>query len=171
MARKNGVDDLRHDRIVVADNAREHRSVAIRAQAARQVLAQFVLDAASAQTLFGKDTAAQVTQRARKTTHERNPPGNYNCLIIPRHGSGSWRGQSLEAENYRKSFHPAEWLGCAHHCPGVAHRFASLASSLSGREVALLAGRWKNRGCGLRRGPRAELCLVSAFDLHGHKTL
>src|ERR1035438_10513157 len=134
MARKNGVDDLRHDRIVVADNAREHRSVAIRAQAARQVLAQFVLDAASAQTLFGKDTAAQVTQRARKTTHERNPPGNYNCLIIPPSWLRPWRGQSLEAENYRKIFHSAQWLGCGHHFPVFAQPLRSLGKVLKSGE-------------------------------------
>ena len=73
VARKNGVDDLRHDRVVVADDAGKHRSVAVCAQPGRQVVAQFILDAARAQTLFGKDTAAQFTQCARKTTHERNP--------------------------------------------------------------------------------------------------
>src|ERR1700680_1754777 len=73
MPRKNCVDDLRHHGIVVPDNAREHRSVAIDTQPACQVLAQFVLNAARAQTLFGKDTTAQFTQCARKTTHERNP--------------------------------------------------------------------------------------------------
>ena len=73
MARKNRVDDLRHHRVVVANDSGKHWSVAVGTQSARQILAQFILDAARAQTLFGKDTAAQFTQCARKTTHERNP--------------------------------------------------------------------------------------------------
>ena len=66
VARKNGVDDLRHDRVVVADDARKHRGVAVLAQARSQVFAQFILDPARAQTLFGESTAAQITQCARK---------------------------------------------------------------------------------------------------------
>jgi hypothetical protein len=37
---------------------------------------------ARAQTLFGKDAAAQFTQRARKTTHERDPPQTKLSTII-----------------------------------------------------------------------------------------
>src|SRR5579859_3930743 len=69
---KNRVDDLRHDRVVVADDAGKYRGVTAVPQASGEILSQFVFDPPCAQTLFGEGTAAQITQRARKT-HERNP--------------------------------------------------------------------------------------------------
>ena len=49
VARKNGVDDLRNDGVVIADDAGEDGPSS--AQASNQVLAHFVLYAAGAQTL------------------------------------------------------------------------------------------------------------------------
>ena len=58
--RKNGVDDLRYDRVIVAHNAGKNGRVAVLAQTHREVLAQFVLDVPHAQTFFGKWTVAQI---------------------------------------------------------------------------------------------------------------
>ena len=59
MTRKNGVDDLRHYGIVVANDAGENTSVVMLAQASDEVVAEFVLHAACAHTFFGKRTATQ----------------------------------------------------------------------------------------------------------------
>ena len=56
MPRQNGIDDLRHDRVVVADDAGKDRAVA--AQPRDQVVAHLVLHAAIAQAFFGKLLAA-----------------------------------------------------------------------------------------------------------------
>ena len=56
MPRKDSVDDLRHHRIVIADDAGKNRAVA--PQARHQVFAHLVLHAAMAQALFGKLLAA-----------------------------------------------------------------------------------------------------------------
>ena len=76
MPRENGVHDLRHDRVVVADDAGEDAGVVVVAQAGDEIVAEFVFHAASAQTFFGKSTAAQFAQRARKT-HEGTPERLY----------------------------------------------------------------------------------------------
>ena len=46
MARENGVDDLRHDGIVITDNAGEHGGVTVFPQTRYQIVAKFVFDAA-----------------------------------------------------------------------------------------------------------------------------
>ena len=83
MARKQRVDDLRYHGIVIADDSREDRYVALFTQAGDQIVAQFVLYPSCAQSLFGKLAAAQITQRARNT-HERNPHNRKLSSIIRR---------------------------------------------------------------------------------------
>ena len=83
---KNRVDDLRHDGVVVADDAGENCSVVALAQAGDQVVAQFVFHAAGAQTFFGKWTAAQFAERACKTHEE--PPGKYFSGLYAVRGFG-----------------------------------------------------------------------------------
>jgi hypothetical protein len=75
VARKNGVHDLRHDGVVVADDAGEDAGVVVLTQAGDEVFAEFVFHAAGAKTFLGKSTAAQFAQRAWKT-HEGTP----NCF-------------------------------------------------------------------------------------------
>ena len=70
MARKNCIDDLRHDGIVVSDDAGEN--CAALTEFRNQVVAHFVLDASRAQPFFGKWTLAQFAERARQT-HDENP--------------------------------------------------------------------------------------------------
>ena len=81
VTREDRVNDLRHDRIFVADDAGKNGSVAAVAQAGDEIVAQFVLDAPCAETFFGKSTVAQFAQRARKT-HEGNPQGQILSPII-----------------------------------------------------------------------------------------
>jgi hypothetical protein len=71
VAGKNGVDDLRHDGVVVTDYAGEDGSVAMRSKTPDQVVTEFVLHRPGARTLFRESTVAQVTKCARKT-HDRN---------------------------------------------------------------------------------------------------
>ena len=71
MTRKNGIDDLRHHGIVVADDARENRPAL--AKFRHQVVAQFVLHAPASQLFFGEWTVAQLAERPRKT-HDRKTP-------------------------------------------------------------------------------------------------
>ena len=59
MPRKNGVHDLRHDSVVVADDTGEDAGVIAVTQAGDEVVAEFVFHAARAQAFFGKSTAAQ----------------------------------------------------------------------------------------------------------------
>ena len=56
MARQNGVDDLRHDGVVVPDYAGKDRSLV--SELRDQVLAQFVFHTAGAQLFFRKGTSA-----------------------------------------------------------------------------------------------------------------
>ncbi len=72
MPRENGVDDLRNDGVVVADDAGEEAGVAVMTQAGDEVVAEFVFHAAGAQAFFGKSTAAQFAECAWKT-HEEPP--------------------------------------------------------------------------------------------------
>ena len=71
VAREDGVDDLRDDRIVVTDDAGKDRSVGVLTQARHQVLAHLVLDAARAEPGLGKRTGAQLAQCAG-TAHGGN---------------------------------------------------------------------------------------------------
>ena len=57
MARQDGVDDLRHDGVFVADDAGKERFPAL--QFADQVLAKFVFDAAADQSGFGEGTGSE----------------------------------------------------------------------------------------------------------------
>ncbi len=59
--RKNCVDDLRHDGVVIADDAGKHRIAG--AHARHEIVAHLVLHAPAAQPLFGKlVTATKLTQ-------------------------------------------------------------------------------------------------------------
>ena len=75
VARENGVDDLRNNRVIVADDAGKNWSVAVLAQTRREIIAQFIFHAASAQTFFRKRTAAQFAECARKTHDRKTPEG------------------------------------------------------------------------------------------------
>ena len=77
MARKNGVDDLRHDRVVVSDDAGENRAAL--PEFRDQVVAHFVLHAPGTQPLFAKRTVAQFAERPRQT-HDEQPPGKQLLL-------------------------------------------------------------------------------------------
>ena len=70
MTGENGINDLRHDRIVVSDNAGENRTALT--QLRDQVVAHLVLYAPGIQPLFAKKTMAQFAERARQT-HDENP--------------------------------------------------------------------------------------------------
>jgi hypothetical protein len=87
MPRKNGVHDLRHDSVVVADDAGEDAGVIVVTQAGDEVVAEFVFHAACAQALFGKSTAAQFAQCARKGHEE--PPEYFYGLYAEEMASGS----------------------------------------------------------------------------------
>ena len=68
---KNGVDDLRHDRIVVPNDAGKDRLIA--AQADHEVVAQLILNATSAKALFRKlGMATKLGKRLRKITQGRD---------------------------------------------------------------------------------------------------
>jgi hypothetical protein len=56
MTRKNGIDDLRHHGIVIANDSGKYRSPL--AKFRHQVVAQFVLHAPASQLFFGKWTVA-----------------------------------------------------------------------------------------------------------------
>ena len=71
VARKNGVDDLRHDRVVVADDAGENRAALTEFH--DQVVAHLVFHAPGTQPLFAKWTLAQFAERPRQT-HDGKPP-------------------------------------------------------------------------------------------------
>ena len=57
--RENGIDDLRNNGVVVADDAGENAGVVVVTQTGDEVVAEFVFHAAGAQALFGKGAAAQ----------------------------------------------------------------------------------------------------------------
>ncbi len=59
VARENGVHDLGHHGVVIADDAGENARVVVLTQADDEVIAEFVFHAACAQTFFGKSAAAQ----------------------------------------------------------------------------------------------------------------
>ena len=63
MARENGVDDLRNDRVLVPDDAWEDGLLG--AEAADEVLAKLILDAAS-QAFGGVITAPESAEGRRK---------------------------------------------------------------------------------------------------------
>ena len=77
MARKNGVDDLGHDRVVISDNAGENGAAL--PEFRDQVVAHFVLHAPGTQPLFAKRTLTQFAQRPRQT-HDEKPPGKQLLL-------------------------------------------------------------------------------------------
>ena len=77
MARQNRVHDLRHNRVVVAHDAREDGAISL--QPVDQVLAQFVFDSTIPQTLFGERTLPQLAKSARKT-HDRDPQQITTCV-------------------------------------------------------------------------------------------
>src|SRR5579859_537499 len=93
MPRQNRIDDLRNDCILVSDNPREHRGVAVVPQSRGEILAQFILYVPLAQARFGKMTAAQFTQCARKTTHER-PPTKQTFTDYTRRADGAFSSQA-----------------------------------------------------------------------------
>src|SRR5580704_13057428 len=77
--RENRVHNLWHNRIVIADNAGKNTRVITVTQAGDQVFTKLVFHTAGAQTIFGKDTAAQFAERMRKTheTPRKNLVLNY----------------------------------------------------------------------------------------------
>src|SRR2546422_3994623 len=93
MTRKNRVNDLRYDAVVIADNAWENRSA--EAKFRHQIVAQFVLHAPGTQTLFGKWTQAQFAEHPRET-HDGKPPGEQLMreIIRPRDDSTEARASS-----------------------------------------------------------------------------
>src|SRR5580692_2533474 len=71
MPRKDRIDNLRHNGIVIANNSEEDWSDL--AKFRHQVIAQLVLHAAASQLGFGERTVAELAERPRKT-HDRKTP-------------------------------------------------------------------------------------------------
>src|SRR3954454_3796295 len=65
MTRKNGINNLRNYRVVVANDAGENRAWAT--QSGGQVFAHFIFHTTRAQALFGEGTLAQVAECPRET--------------------------------------------------------------------------------------------------------
>lgn len=80
MARENGVDDLRHDCVVVTDDSGKYWAAL--AQARHQVLAEFIFYAADEKTRFSEWTSAQFAESPGKT-HGGNPQMKSLMRIIP----------------------------------------------------------------------------------------
>ena len=70
MTRENGVDDLRHYGVVVADDAGKYGAAF--AEAGHQVFAELVFYAARAETRFSERTSTQLAESPGKT-HGGNP--------------------------------------------------------------------------------------------------
>ena len=70
MARENGIDDLRHDSVVVTDDSGKYWTAF--AQTRHQVFAKFIFYAARAETRFSEGTSAQFAESPGKT-HGGNP--------------------------------------------------------------------------------------------------
>lgn len=103
MARQDGVHDLRHDRIVIANDAGKDRTVL--AQPSHQVLAQLVLDSAGGEALLGKRTFAQFAE-SLGNTHEGNPrKENFLKRIIPLAALGLLSGAWKWWQALRRTFH------------------------------------------------------------------
>ena len=82
MPRKHRVNDLRHNGVVVPDDARENDAVTLFAQSRRSRFSRNSSFTRRVRNLSSeKVAAAQVTQRARNT-HERNPPRTTMSVII-----------------------------------------------------------------------------------------
>ena len=72
VAREDGIHDLWHHGVVVSNNAGKDAGIVVLTQPDDEIVPEFVFHAADAQTFFGKSTAAQFAERARKT-HEEPP--------------------------------------------------------------------------------------------------
>jgi hypothetical protein len=79
VSRQDGIDDLRHHGVVVADDSRKNGAAL--SQFARQVVAHLVFHVPFQQSVFGEGTLAQLTERARKT-HDGKPPQQNSLLAL-----------------------------------------------------------------------------------------
>ena len=80
MPREDRVHDLRHHRVVVADDARKYRAAL--AQPRHQVLAQLIFDPPRTETLCSERTLAQLAE-SPGNTHGGTPHGKSLMRIIP----------------------------------------------------------------------------------------
>src|SRR6476661_7644003 len=74
MTGKNGVDDLRHDRVVISNDAGEYGTTLT--QLRHQVVAHFIFHSPGTQPLLAKRTLAQFAERPRQTHDGKTPNGN-----------------------------------------------------------------------------------------------
>src|ERR1700683_4990150 len=81
MARENGIDDLRYDSVVVANDAGKYGATF--AQPGHKVFAELVFNAARAETRFSEGTSTQFAESPGKT-HGGNPQNEALCGLYRR---------------------------------------------------------------------------------------
>src|ERR1700723_970362 len=110
MARENGVDDLRHDCVVVADDAGKYWATF--AQSRHKVFAKLIFYAARPKTWFSEGTSTQFANSPGKT-HGGNPQNEALCGLYRRGAMPAFRRLLEVSLNLRNRSPPRVPFDCA----------------------------------------------------------